>query len=96
MWDPRKQKYEFETNDPRLADIFLSILPIFNVDLEDIYIASKSLDYSQIKFRVNRDDRLKLEYYFRRLVNLWPLYLMDVDHHESSLELTCEDGYVIY
>lgn len=94
--DKRLKKYYFETGDPVLADAFLNLLPVFDITTEDIYISSKYWDYSEIEFRTTRDVRLRLEYTFRRSVHLYPKYLMDVDYRESSLELTCEDKYVIY
>ena len=89
-------KYEFECTESKYADIFLRTLNGFQLSPEDIYIAKKDIDYSQISFRCPRKTRLQIEYTFREALNLPALYLMDVDWHESSLELTCDDGYVIF
>lgn len=90
------RKYEFETADGRTADIFLQILQGFHMTPEDMYISEKNIDYSQINFRTTRKKRLQIEYTLREFLKLPPVYLMEVDHTESSLEITCNDGYCIF
>ena len=90
------KKYEFETNDPILADKFLKVLDICRFNYEDLYIAKKDIDFSQIIFRASREKRLQMEYIFRKMAGIRSIYLMDIDRTLSSIEVTGDDGYVIF
>ena len=90
-----RNHYEFEASDRYMAEKFLNVLESFNLHYEDLYISKMDLDFCQISFRTTRNKRIQIEYVFRRLVGLYPMYLMDIDRIESSIELTGDDGYVI-
>lgn len=89
-------KYEFECPESKTAGIFLRVLHGFDIEPEDVTMSEKNLDYSLVIFRTDRKTRLNVEYTLREFLKLKPLYLRDVDWSESSLELTCNDGYVIF
>jgi len=63
MYDMRIKKFEFETNEGYLADMFLQILEVFRLTPEDVFIPS-FLDYSNIEFRTTPDRRKQIEYVF--------------------------------
>ena len=91
-----KNKYEFECPETKTAGIFLRVLHGFDLEPEDVTISEKNLDYSLIIFRADRKTRLNIEYTLREFLGLKPAYLLGVDWSESSLEITCNDGYVIF
>ena len=89
-------KYEFECPDNKTAGIFLRVLHGFHIEPEDVTTSEKNLDYSLVIFRSDYKTRLEVEYVLREFLKLKPIYLLNVDWNESSLELTCNDGYVIF
>lgn len=66
--NPLEKKWEFETSEGYLADMFLHILEMFHIDPEDVYIPS-FLDMSNIEFRVTKARKDQIECVFRRFVN---------------------------
>ena len=96
MIDLRVKKYEFECCDSYMADKFLKVLNMFHTSISDIYIAYKDMDFSQIQFRCDRDTRLQIEYVFRRISHMGRVYLMELEHEVSSVELTGDNGYAIF
>lgn len=91
-----KKQYEFECPENRTAGIFLRVLHGFHIEPQDVTVSEKNLDYSLIIFWADRKTRLRIEYVLREFLGLKPIYLMEVDWTESSLDLTCNDGYVIF
>lgn len=87
---PLERKWEFETSEGYLADTFLHILEMFNVDPEDVYIPS-FLDMSNIEFRVTRSKRDQIECVFRRYINK-----NFISISKSITELEGGDWYAIY
>ena len=87
---PLEKKWEFETNQGYLADIFLQTLEVFHIYPEDIYIPS-FLDMSNIEFRTTKDKRLQIEYVFRRYFNKNYIKM-----GSSLTELEGGDWYAIY
>lgn len=67
--NPLLRKYEFESSHSYLADRFLTVLYMFHVRPEDIYIMPDFFDISQIEFRTTKKDRDRITYVFRRLTN---------------------------
>ena len=96
MIDLRVKNYEFECCDNYMADKFLKVLNMFHTNISDTYIAYRNIDFSQIQFRCNRDTRLRIEYVFRKMCHMSRAYLMDLEHEISSVELTGDNGYVIF
>ena len=97
--NPLDKKWELETNQGYIADAFLQILNLFNVDPEDIYIPS-FLDMSQIEFRTTRAKRLQIDYVFRNYISLLTEGLWDEKWTNkkacSFVELEGGDWYAIY
>ncbi len=65
---PLEKKWEFETSEGYLADMFLQILEMFHINPEDVYIPS-FLDMSNIEFRVTKARKDQIECVFKRFVN---------------------------
>ena len=59
------KKYEFETNEGWMADIFVQVLELFHIEIEDAYIPS-FLEYSQIEFRATKKQFNQIDYVFER------------------------------
>jgi len=86
MINPLDKKWEFETNEGWLADMFLRVLEMFHVYPYDTYIPS-FLDMSNIEFRTTRAKRLQIEYVFLRYVNKehWRVgHLVEFDGSEEG------------
>ena len=62
------KKWEFETNEGWIAEAFLQVLKVFDIDPSDIYIPS-FLDMSDIEFRTTEARKIQIEYVFRRYLN---------------------------
>lgn len=88
--NPLDKKWEFETNEGYLANIFLYILEIFRVDPEDIYIPS-FLDMSDIEFRTSTAKKEQIECVFRRYINK-----NFISISQSVTEFEGGDWYAIY
>lgn len=67
--NPLLRKYEFETPHSYLANQFLTLLYMFHVSPEDIYVTPDFVDMSQIEFRTTKKKRDQMTYVFRRLTN---------------------------
>lgn len=65
---PLEKKWEFETNEGYLADMFLQILEMFHINPEDIYIPS-FLDMSNIEFRTTKSKKDQINSVFRRYLD---------------------------
>ena len=65
---PLEKKWEFETSEGYLADMFLQILEMFHINPEDIYIPS-FLDMSNIEFRTTKSKKDQINSVFRRYLN---------------------------
>lgn len=63
-----EKKWEFETNEGWLAEKFLQVLEVFNIDPRDVYIPS-FLDMSNIEFRATESTKLQIEYVFNRYID---------------------------
>lgn len=87
---PLEKKWEFETSEGHLADVFLHVLEMFHVDPEDVYIPSY-LDMSDIEFRTTKDKREQIECVFRRYLD--KNYIL---YGQSLTELEGGDWYAIY
>ena len=66
--NPLEKKWEFETSQGYLADMFLQILEMFHIDPEDVYIPS-FLDMSNIEFRTTKSKKDQINCVFRRYLN---------------------------
>lgn len=98
--NPLDKKWEFETNQGYVADIFLQILELFHVPPEDIYIPS-FLDMSQVEFRTTKTKRQQIDYVFRNYISanlnkgLWSGNWTN-KASQSFVELEGGDWYAIY
>lgn len=66
--NPLEKKWEFETSQGYLADMFLQILELFHINPEDIYIPS-FLDMSNIEFRTTKAKKDQINSVFRRYLD---------------------------
>lgn len=64
--NPLLKKYEFETSSSSLANKFLTLLYLFRVHPEDIYIMPDFADISQIEFRMTEEQKKQIICVFRR------------------------------
>ena len=87
---PLERKWEFETSEGYLADLFLQTLKLFRIKPEDIYIPS-FLDMSDIEFRTTKAKKEQIDYVFKRLVDK-----NSYDDGLSLVELEGGDWYAIY
>ena len=90
MRNPLEKKWEFETSEGYLANIFLYILEMFDLPPEDIYIPS-FLDMSNIEFRAPRSKKEQIECVFRRYINK-----NFISISQSLTEFEGGDWYEIY
>ena len=65
--NPLLRKWEFETNEGFMADMFLQVLIPFGIVPEDTFIPSY-LDFSQIEFRATKNQRDRIEYVYKRFI----------------------------
>lgn len=97
--NPLNKKWEFETNQGYIADLFMQILEMFGADIEDIYIPS-FLDMSQIEFRTTKARRQQIDYVFRNYLSEKTDGLWDEKwtgkSNQSFVELEGGDWYAIY
>lgn len=63
--NPLEKSWEFETNEGWIADQFIQVLKCFEIVPYDEYIPSY-LDFSQVRFRATKKQRLQIEYVFKR------------------------------
>ena len=87
---PLERKWEFETSDGYLADVFIHVLNMFHVKPDDVYIPS-FLDMSDIEFIATRAKRDQIECVFRRYLNK-----NYIRFGRSITELEGGDWYAIY
>ena len=87
---PLEKKWEFETSEGHLADVFLHVLEMFHVNPEDVYIPS-FLDMSDIEFRATTDKKNQIECVFRRYIDKNYIRM-----GKSLVELEGGDWYAIY
>ena len=87
---PLEKKWEFETSEGYLANIFMHVLEMFHVDPEDVYIPS-FLDMSDIEFRATKDKKDQIECVFRRYLDKNFILIS-----QSLTEFEGGDWYAIY
>lgn len=87
---PLEKKWEFETSQGYLANIFVYVLDEFKIAPEDIYIPS-FLDMSNIEFRTTGAKKDQIECVFRRYMNKNYILIS-----KSITELEGGDWYAIY
>ncbi len=87
--------YEFETPDMWIFHRFLMTLNLFHIAPLEEY-GELYLDYHGCKFCSSKSERLRIEYVFRRMINLEDKYLMDLDNYQNRCELYQEERYAIY
>jgi len=86
--------YDFETSDRFAYYKFLDVLKIFNLFPLEEY--NEGIECCQIRFVSTKEERLQIEYIFRKLLNLDSLYLMDLDSYQNRAKVYREERYAIY
>ena len=84
------KKWEFETNEGYLADMFLQVLKMFHIQPEDVCIPS-FLDMSDIEFRTTKKKKEQIDCVFRRCLNKNYIQIS-----RCITELEGGDWYAIY
>ena len=87
--------YEFETPDLWIQLRFLKTLKLFHIAPLEEY-GETYYDYHGCKFSATKEERLRIEYVFRRMISLDTRYLMDLDGYQNRCELYWEEKYAIY
>lgn len=90
-----RKVFEFETPDYWIQLRFLKTLKLFHITPLEEY-GESYLDYHGCKFCATKAERLRIEYVFRRMINLDDRYLMDLDDYQNRCELYREEKYAIY
>ena len=95
--NPLDKKWEFETSQGYLADMFLQILKMFHIYPEDVYIPS-FLDMSNIEFRTTKAKKEQIDQVFKACLVVSELIhgknFISIGH--SLTELEGGDWYAIY
>lgn len=87
--------FEFETPDLWIQLRFIKTLKLFHIAPIEEY-GELALDYHGCKFCSTKQERLRIEYVFRRMIGLDDRYLMDLDNYQNRCELYQEEKYAIY
>ncbi len=87
--------YDFETTDLLYFYKFIEVLELFNIIPLNKYSGSY-YDYHEVRFCCDKQTRLRIEYIFRRLLNMRCLYLLDLDNYQNIAKRYMEEKYAIY
>ena len=86
--------WDFETSDSFLYHRFVRVLNILQITPLEEY--TDSIDCCGCKFCCTKQERLQIEYVFRRMISLDTKYLMDLDSYQNRAVLYREERYAIY
>ena len=86
--------YDFESPDMLVFHRFLKTLDLFHITPLEEY--SGTWDISSCKFSATKEERLRIEYVFRRMISLDKRYLMNLDCYQNRQERLWKEYYAIY
>ena len=87
--------WDFEANDLWIYQRFLKVLSIFDIVSLEQYSVPYDDNHS-CRFCCTKEERLRIEYVFRRMIGLDTKYLMDLDSYQNRCRLYQEEHYAIY
>ena len=86
--------YDFESPDMLIFHRFLKTLDLFHITpLEE---HNETWDFCSCKFSATKEERLRIEYVFRRMISLDTRYLMDLESYQNRQERLWKEYYAIY
>lgn len=96
-YDVRKKSFDAEFMDDWSARKFERVLEVFGLDMDDFSeINPEYIGNSVIRFWCNEEKRKQIEYVYRRVQHMEPLYLMDLNCYQNNHHKLEEDHYVIF
>ena len=90
----RDKVYEFEGSDDYISNRFFEVLEQFDV-YGDGDIVPEIEGSSRIRFVSTPEQRMQIEYVFRRRMRLDRLYLLNLDCYQNNAEKFRIDRYMI-
>lgn len=95
MKNPAMISFEFESNDMFLALGFMKVLRKFDITPYYDSIMPTYADSSLIKFQATVKQRIMVEYVYRRLCKMDPIFISDLNGYQRNQSRFYHDGYYI-